>query len=87
MGEKEILSAIYEKIENELPPTLKYQSMQDNLIKETNSFLQVVGEQNRQALENLFDIIYAMGKEEEKQFFLEGISYPVRLIVEILKIK
>lgn len=87
MEEKEILSAIYEKIENELPPTLKYKSMQDNLVVETNSFLQVVGEQNRQALENLFDIIYAMGKEESKQFFMEGISYPVKLVMEILNIK
>lgn len=84
MKEKEILSAIYEQIENELPPTLKYKSMQDNLIKETDSFLQVIGEQNRQELENLFDIIYAMGKEEGKQFFLEGISYPVKFIMEIL---
>lgn len=87
MKEKEILSAIYEQIENELPPTLKYKSMQGNLIKETDSFLQVIGEQNRQELENLFDIIYAMGKEEGKQFFLEGISYPVKFIMEILNKK
>lgn len=84
MENKRILSAIYEQFENELPPTQKYKDLQSNLISETNNFLQTIGEQNRQKLEELFDIIYAMGKEEGKQYFYEGISIPFRLITEII---
>lgn len=84
MKNKEKLSAIYEEVLNELPPTQKYKSMQSNLVDETNKFLKVVGEQNRQALENLYDTIYAMGKEEGKQLFFEGFSYPVKLFIEAM---
>ena len=84
MKKKEILSAIYNELENELPPTQNYKDLQDDLIIETNKFLQVIGEQNREALEKLYDIIYAMGKEEGKQFFYEGFSIPVNLFVEAI---
>lgn len=84
MKEKEILSAVYEQLENELPPTPKYEKMQSSLISETNKFLQTIGEQNREELEKLYDIIYAMGKEESKQFFYEGFSFPIRLFLEVV---
>lgn len=84
MREKEILSAVYEQLENELPPTLKYEKMQNSLISKTNKFLQVIGEQNREELEELYDIIYAMGKEESKRFFYEGFSFPIRLFLEVV---
>lgn len=84
MRKKEILSAIYEKLENELPPTQDYKTLQGELVNETNKFVQIIGEQNREKLEKLYDIIYSMGKEESKQFFYEGFSYPVRLFFEVV---
>lgn len=82
MEKKEILSAIFDEIMNELPPTQVYADLQSQLVKDTDRFLQVVGEQNREELEKLQDLIYDMGNEQGRQLFVKGFSFAVRLFIE-----
>ena len=80
MEKKEILLAIFEEIMNDLPPTHKYKELQSQLVKDTETFLKVVGEQNREELEKMQDLIYDMGNEQGKQLFFKGFSLAVRLL-------
>lgn len=84
MEKKEILSAIFEELMNELSPTHEYQELQSQLVKDTETFLQVVGEQNREELEKMQDLIYSMGTEQGKQLFFKGFSLAVKLFIEAI---
>ena len=84
MEKKEILSAIFEEIMNDLPPTQKYQELQSQLVTDTETFLKLVGEQNREELEKMQDLIYDMGNEQGKQLFCKGFSLAVTLFIEAI---
>ena len=57
MENKEILNIMYEHIMNELPPTNEYQELQNKLVTDTETFLKVIGEQNREELKKMQNII------------------------------
>lgn len=84
MEKKEILSAIFEEIMNNLSPTQQYKELQSQLVTDTETFLQVVGEQNREELKKMQDIIYNMGTEQGKQLFFKGFSLAVTLFIEAI---
>lgn len=84
MENKEILNTMYEHIINELPPTNEYQELQNKLVTDTETFLKVIGEQNREELKKMQDIIYNMGTEQGKQLFFKGFSLAVRLFLETI---
>lgn len=84
MEKKEILSAIFEELMNELSPTNQYEELQSQLVKDTETFLTVVGEQNREELEKMQDLIYSMGTEQGKQLFFKGFSLAVKLFIEAI---
>lgn len=79
--DKEILSRLYE-IAKELPVTDEYIRYKEEFAKERDKFLKIIGEQHRQELENLTDIISNMDNELCKQDFCEGFSIAVRLFIE-----
>lgn len=83
MASKELLSFIYEHITQENPPSSEYMELQEEFSKERELFLLKIGEQNRGELEHLTNFIYNMGKELEKQSFIEGFSTSFRLLIEI----
>lgn len=84
MENKEILNIMYEHIMNELSPTNEYQELQNRLVTDTETFLKVIGEQNREELKKMQDIIYNMGTEQGKQLFFKGFSLAVRLFLETI---
>ena len=84
MENKEILNTMYEQIMNELSPTNEYQELQNRLVTDTETFLKVIGEQNREELKKIQDIIYNMGTEQGKQLFFKGFSLAVRLFLETI---
>lgn len=84
MENKEILNTMYEHIMNELPPTNEYQELQNKLVTDTETFLQVIGEQNREELEKMQDLIYDMRTEQGKQLFFKGFSLAVKLFIELI---
>ncbi len=84
MEKKEILSTIFNEIMNELPPTQTYAELQKQLVTDTDKFLKTVGEQNREELEKMQDLIYEMGNEQGKQLFFKGFSLAVRLFIEAI---
>ena len=84
MENKEILNTMYEQIMNELSPTNEYQELQNRLVTDTETFLKVIGEQNREELKKMQDIIYNMGNEQGKQLFFKGFSLAVRLFLETI---
>lgn len=84
MENKEILNTMYEQIMNELPPTNEYKELQNKLVTDTETFLKVIGEQNREELKKMQDTIYNMGTEQGKQLFFKGFSLAVKLFVEAI---
>ncbi len=84
MENKEILNTMYEQIMNELSPTNEYQELQNRLVTDTETFLKVIGEQNREELKKIQDIIYNMGTEQGKQLFFKGFSLAVTLFLETI---
>ena len=82
MEKKELLSAIYENITQENSPTAEYLKLQEEFVKERELFLKRIGEDNRESLEKVTDVIYDMGKEMNCQSFIEGYSTAVRLFLE-----
>lgn len=84
MENKEILNIMYEHIMNELSPTNEYQELQNRLVTDTETFLKVIGEQNREELKKMQDIIYNMGIEQGKQLFFKGFSLAVTLFIEAI---
>lgn len=75
MEKKEILSAIYEQIIQDSPPTAEYMKLQEEFANARELFLKKIGEENRSALEAITDIIYAMGKDMNQQCFIERLCY------------
>lgn len=82
MEKKELLSAIYENITQENSPTAEYLKLQEEFVKERELFLKRIGEDNRESLEKVTDVIYDMSKEMNCQSFIEGYSTAVRFFLE-----
>ena len=80
--EKKILSAIYDQLQAELPPTQKYNELISKFEEERKKFLDNIEKQNSTTLENLSDMLHEADNELSKQFFYEGFSIAVQLFIE-----
>lgn len=79
---KRILSAIYEQLIEELPPTQECKKIQEKFEKKRKEFLENLEKQNSETLENLTDTYNEMNNELNKQVFFEGFSLAVELFLE-----
>lgn len=82
MGNKKILSAIYEQVLEELPPSSKYKDIQDEFIRQKELFLKDITTQDLNSLERLTDLIHEMNDEQNRQLFYKGFSIAVQLFIE-----
>lgn len=84
MEKKEILSAIYEQFTQESPPTDSYMELENKFVEKREEFLKKVGEEKREEFERITDIIYSMGRDMNKQCFIEGYVLCTKLLFEAI---
>lgn len=81
--EKDILNKLYELARN-MPVTDEYIHRKENLVNETEKFLKIVGEEQRDNLGKVTDAIYDTNDELCRQNFCEGCSVAVRFLIECI---
>ena len=81
MENKEILDRLYDTIK-ERPTTTNYNNLRKEYAEKKDKFLEKVGEQNEEELEDITNILHEMNNILSKQDFCEGFSIAVRLFVE-----
>ena len=84
MKNKNILCELYEKVMEELTPSSKYNHIEEKFINEKEEFLEQIGEENRDGLEKITDLVNAMYDEIDKQVFCEGFAIAMKLFIEAI---
>ena len=84
MKNNEILSAMYDKILEEIPPTKKYNKLMKQFEEEEKKFIDNIAEQNAETLEKLLSIQFQADDELDKQIFAKGFSVAFKLFVELI---
>ena len=84
MDNKIILSAMYDKVLEEMEPNEEYKRIMRKFDKERQRFLKNIKSQNSMTLERLCSIIYEANDELNEQLFEAGFSLAIKLFVETI---
>lgn len=83
MEEKEILKRLYDIAVENLKPSEEYKEKQDEVIQAEEKLLKTIGNQNREALDNLTCLQNAMYDVIDFELFCAGFAMAMKLNKEI----
>ena len=86
MESNKILSIIFDKIQTEMPPTVKYTEIMTEFEDERKDFLNNLQEQNSETLEHLCDWLLSANEEQNRQYLYKGIAIATRFIMEAVSL-
>ena len=81
--EREILNKLYETTK-ENPTTAEYDELTEKLAEKKEKFLEEIGEDKLEGLEQVTEILFEMNDIDNQENFCEGFSMAVKLLIECL---
>mgnify|MGYP001074635102 CR=1 FL=1 len=82
--DKSYILKLYKQYEKEKPNTDKFNELLRKFNLRRNALDKTLKHKQRKELQKLIEIMYDMRDEENKQYFEEGFSIPIRIFGEVL---
>ena len=84
MKHKGYILKLYKQYDEEKQNTDKFNELLRKFSLRRENFDKTLKPKQRKELQKLMDLMYDMKDEENKQYFAEGFSIPIRLMGEVL---